>query len=52
MQLKPVLRPVQLAFYSVGIIIGTGVYSALARPPDLCNGVRGQALSSQLLWLC
>jgi hypothetical protein len=29
MQLKPVLGPVQLVFYSVGIIIGAGVYSVI-----------------------
>jgi amino acid transporter len=29
MQLKPVLGPVQLIFYSVGVIIGAGVYSVI-----------------------
>jgi hypothetical protein len=29
MRLKPVLGPVQLIFYSVGVIIGAGVYSVL-----------------------
>ena len=29
MQLKPVLGPVQLVFYSVGVIIGAGVYSVI-----------------------
>ena len=29
MQLKPVLGPIQLIFYSVGVIIGAGVYSVI-----------------------
>ena len=29
MQLKPVLGPIQLIFYSVGVIVGAGVYSVL-----------------------
>ena len=29
MQLKPILGPVQLAFYGIGIIVGAGVYSVI-----------------------
>lgn len=29
MQLKPVLGPVQVVFYSIGVIVGAGVYSVL-----------------------
>ena len=29
MHLKPTLGPIQLTFYSVGVIIGAGVYSVI-----------------------
>ena len=42
MQLKPVLGPVQLVFYSVGVIIGAGVYSVIGS---------AAGLAQQSLWL-
>ena len=40
MQLKPVLGPVQLIFYSVGVIVGAGVYSVLGAAAGLAqNGL-------------
>ena len=38
MQLKPVLGPVQLVFYSVGVIIGAGVYSVIGTAAGLAEG--------------
>lgn len=40
MQLKPVLGPVQLFFYSVGVIIGAGVYSVIG----VAAGLAGEGL--------
>jgi amino acid transporter len=40
MQLKPVLGPVQLFFYSVGVIVGAGVYSVIGA----AAGVAGEGL--------
>ena len=40
MQLKPVLGPVQLVFYSVGVIIGAGIYSVIGA----VAGVAGDSL--------
>ena len=37
MQLKPVLGPVQLVFYSVGVIIGAGVYSVIGAAAGLAG---------------
>jgi basic amino acid/polyamine antiporter, APA family len=37
MQLKPVLGPVQLVFYSVGTIIGAGVYSVIGTAAGLAQ---------------
>jgi APA family basic amino acid/polyamine antiporter len=37
MHLKPVLGPVQLIFYSVGVIIGAGVYSVLGAAAGLAQ---------------
>lgn len=37
MQLKPVLGPVQLMFYSVGVIIGAGVYSVIGAAAGLAG---------------
>jgi len=37
MQLKPVLGPVQLIFYSVGVIVGAGVYSVLGAAAGLAQ---------------
>jgi amino acid transporter len=42
MQLKPVLGPVQLIFYSVGVIVGAGVYSVIGT---------AAGLAQQSLWL-
>lgn len=42
MQLKPVLGPVQLVFYSVGVIIGAGVYSVIGA---------AAGIAQQGLWL-
>src|SRR6478735_2777040 len=42
MQLKPVLGPVQLVFYSVGVIVGAGVYSVLRA---------AAGLAQQSLWI-
>ena len=42
MQLKPVLGPIQLVFYSVGIIIGAGVYTVIGT---------AAGLAQQSLWL-
>ena len=42
MQLKPVLGPVQLVFYSVGVIIGAGIYSVIGS---------AAGLAQQSLWL-
>lgn len=42
MQLKPVLGPIQLVFYSVGVIIGAGVYSVIGAAAGLAD---------QSLWL-
>ena len=42
MQLKPVLGPIQLTFYSVGVIIGAGVYSVIGT---------AAGLAQQSLWL-
>ncbi|HEY7088297.1 MAG TPA: amino acid permease, partial [Tepidisphaeraceae bacterium] len=42
MQLKPVLGPVQLVFYSVGVIIGAGVYSVIGA---------AAGIAQQSLWL-
>jgi APA family basic amino acid/polyamine antiporter len=42
MQLKPVLGPVQLVFYGVGVIIGAGVYSVIGA---------AAGLAQQSLWL-
>src|SRR6187399_717999 len=42
MPLKPVLGPVQLTFYSVGVIIGAGVYSVIGA---------AASLAQQGLWL-
>jgi amino acid transporter len=42
MQLKPVLGPIQLVFYSVGVIIGAGVYSVIGA---------AAGLAQQALWL-
>jgi amino acid transporter len=36
-QLKPVLGPVQLIFYSVGVIVGAGVYSVLGAAAGLAQ---------------
>ena len=38
MQLKPVLGSVQLVFYSVGVIIGAGVYSVIGTAAGLAEG--------------
>jgi basic amino acid/polyamine antiporter, APA family len=38
MQLKPVLGPVQLVFYSIGVIIGAGVYSVIGTAAGLAQG--------------
>jgi amino acid transporter len=37
MHLKPVLGPVQLVFYSVGVIIGAGVYSVIGTAAGLAQ---------------
>ena len=37
MQLKPVLGPVQLAFYGVGIIVGAGVYSVIGKAAGIAQ---------------
>ena len=37
MQLKPILGPVQLFFYSVGVIIGAGVYSVIGTAAGLAQ---------------
>jgi amino acid transporter len=37
MQLKPVLGQIQLIFYSVGVIVGAGVYSVLGAAADLAQ---------------
>jgi len=37
MQLKPVLGPVQLIFYSVGVIVGAGIYSVLGAAAGLAQ---------------
>ena len=37
MQLKPVLGPVQLIFYGVGVIVGAGVYSVLGAAAGLAQ---------------
>jgi APA family basic amino acid/polyamine antiporter len=37
MQLKPVLGPVQLIFYAVGVIVGAGVYSVLGAAAGLAQ---------------
>lgn len=37
MQLKPVLGLIQLIFYSVGVIIGAGVYSVLGAAAGLAH---------------
>ena len=42
MQLKPVLGPVQLIFYSVGVIVGAGVYTVIGA---------AAGLAQQHLWL-
>ena len=42
MQLKPVLGPIQLVFYSVGVIIGAGVYSVIGS---------AAGLAQQSLWM-
>ena len=42
MQLKPVLGPIQLIFYGVGVIIGAGVYSVIGT---------AAGLAQQSLWL-
>ncbi|HEY4775028.1 MAG TPA: amino acid permease [Xanthobacteraceae bacterium] len=38
MQLKPVLGPVHLVFYSVGVIVGAGVYSVIGKAAALAEG--------------
>jgi basic amino acid/polyamine antiporter, APA family len=38
MQLKPVLGSIQLIFYSVGVIVGAGVYSVLGAAAGLAQG--------------
>jgi amino acid transporter len=38
MQLKPVLGPIQLIFYSIGVIIGAGVYSVIGSAAGLAHG--------------
>ena len=43
MRLKPVLGPFELVFYSVGVIIGAGVYSVLgaaAASRSMANAMR------------
>jgi APA family basic amino acid/polyamine antiporter len=35
MQLKPVLGPTQLIFYSVGVIVGAGIYSVIGAAAGL-----------------
>lgn len=37
MQLKPVLGPIQLCFYSVGVIVGAGVYSVIGTAAGLAQ---------------
>lgn len=37
MQLKPVLGPIQLIFYSVGVIVGAGVYSVIGAAAGLAQ---------------
>jgi amino acid transporter len=37
MQLKPVLGPVQLIFYSIGVIVGAGVYSVIGTAAGLAQ---------------
>lgn len=38
MQLKPVLGPVALIFYSIGVIVGAGVYSVIGAAAGLAQG--------------
>ena len=38
MSLKPVLGPIQLIFYSVGVIVGAGVYSVIGSAAGLAQG--------------
>ena len=38
MPLKPVLGPVQLVFYAVGVIVGAGVYSVIGAAAGLAQG--------------
>jgi APA family basic amino acid/polyamine antiporter len=38
MPLKPVLGPIQLIFYSVGVIVGAGVYSVIGSAAGLAQG--------------
>ena len=40
MQLKPVLGPIQLTFYAVGVIVGAGIYSVIGS----AAGVAGEGL--------
>ena len=40
MQHKPVLGPVQLTFYAVGVIVGAGIYSVIGS----AAGVAGEGL--------
>lgn len=37
MKLRPVLGPVQLTFYSVGVIVGAGVYSVIGAAAGLAG---------------
>jgi amino acid transporter len=37
MSLKPVLGPIQLIFYSVGVIVGAGVYSVIGSAAELAQ---------------
>jgi basic amino acid/polyamine antiporter, APA family len=37
MQLKPILGPIQLIFYSVGVIVGAGVYSVIGAAAGLAQ---------------
>ena len=38
MSLKPILGPIQLIFYSVGVIVGAGVYSVIGSAAGLAQG--------------
>ena len=51
MQLKPILGPIQLIFYCVGVIIGAGVYSVTYTGTNSANDVIIRLTNGQVIYV-